>query len=96
MAEVKAVTDAVIDLDGVSLAYGDAPPVLVDVRMSVERGSFVAIVGPSGVGKSTLLRVVAGLHKARSGCVASSIGCVTSQCGACVKESPHATSTSAL
>ncbi len=59
---------AVIDLDGVSIGYGaDAPPVLVDVTLSVERGSFVAIVGPSGVGKSTLLRVVAGLHKASGG-----------------------------
>jgi NitT/TauT family transport system ATP-binding protein len=61
---------AVIDLEGVSIGYGaDAPPVLVDVSLSVERGSFVAIVGPSGVGKSTLLRVVAGLHKARGGSV---------------------------
>ncbi|PWC31116.1 ABC transporter ATP-binding protein [Azospirillum sp. TSO35-2] len=59
---------SVIDLEGVSIGYGsEAPPVLVDVNLSVERGSFVAIVGPSGVGKSTLLRVVAGLHTARSG-----------------------------
>ncbi|AWK87071.1 ABC transporter ATP-binding protein [Azospirillum thermophilum] len=65
--EASAKRDTVIDLEGVSIAYGDAPPVLVDVDLSVERGSFVAIVGPSGVGKSTLLRVVAGLHKAGSG-----------------------------
>ncbi|WP_449231203.1 ABC transporter ATP-binding protein [Azospirillum doebereinerae] len=71
MAAVKgapASGAAVIDLKNVSIGYGkDAPPVLVDVDLSVERGSFVAIVGPSGVGKSTLLRVVAGLHKARTG-----------------------------
>jgi NitT/TauT family transport system ATP-binding protein len=61
---------AMIDLRGVSIGYGDeAPPVLVDVDLSVARGGFVAIVGPSGVGKSTLLRVVAGLHKARTGSV---------------------------
>ncbi len=61
---------SVIDLHDVSIGYGpDAPPVLVDVSLSVERGSFVAIVGPSGVGKSTLLRVVAGLHTARTGAV---------------------------
>jgi len=66
--EAPARGAAVIDLKNVSIGYGaDAPPVLVDVDLSVERGSFVAIVGPSGVGKSTLLRVVAGLHKARTG-----------------------------
>uniref|UniRef100_UPI003872DEBF ABC transporter ATP-binding protein n=1 Tax=Azospirillum canadense TaxID=403962 RepID=UPI003872DEBF len=68
MAEMNAMS--VIDLKGVAIGYGpDAPPVLVEVDLSVERGSFVAIVGPSGVGKSTLLRVVAGLHKARGGTV---------------------------
>ncbi|AWB08366.1 ABC transporter (plasmid) [Azospirillum humicireducens] len=64
----KTAASSVIDLEDVSIGYGsDAPPVLVDVNLSIERGSFVAIVGPSGVGKSTLLRVVAGLHTARSG-----------------------------
>lgn len=59
----------VIDLKGVAIAYGDAPPVLVDVDLTITRGAFVAIVGPSGVGKSTLLRVVADLHQASAGSV---------------------------
>ncbi|OYD85427.1 ABC transporter ATP-binding protein [Azospirillum brasilense] len=73
MAKVNGTNlngSAVIDLRGVAIGYGaESPPVLVDVDLSVERGSFVAIVGPSGVGKSTLLRVVAGLHTARAGAV---------------------------
>lgn len=38
-----------------------ALPVLEDVDISVESGSFVVITGPSGCGKSTLLNIVAGL-----------------------------------
>jgi len=47
-----------IRLAGVSQAYGDQP-VVEDVSMSVEPGEVLAIIGPSGVGKTTLLRILA-------------------------------------
>jgi NitT/TauT family transport system ATP-binding protein len=54
----------VIEIEGLALAFqrdGVTTPVLADVTLSVRRGEFLCIVGPSGVGKSTILRVVAGL-----------------------------------
>ena len=54
-------------LEGVSFAYGHSPPVLRDVGLEVERGEFVAIAGPNGGGKTTLVRVVVGLEQPTSG-----------------------------
>src|SRR5690606_29991919 len=41
--------------------YEDGEPVLLDVNLHVERGDRVVFIGPNGGGKSTLLRVLAGL-----------------------------------
>ena len=56
-------------LEQVTFAYGHAPPVLRDVDLQVERGEFVAIAGPNGGGKTTLVRVVVGLEQPSSGSV---------------------------
>jgi iron complex transport system ATP-binding protein len=57
----------VIELDAVTAGYGD--PVVSDVSFAVERGELVALLGPNGVGKSTLLRTVLGLRDPLSGTV---------------------------
>ena len=46
----------VLELAGVSKAYGEKV-VLKDVSLVVRRGERVAIIGPNGLGKSTLLRI---------------------------------------
>jgi ATPase subunit of ABC transporter with duplicated ATPase domains len=49
----------VLELDGISKSFGDNR-VLVDVGLHVRRGDRLAIIGPNGIGKSTLLKVAMG------------------------------------
>lgn len=55
-----------VSLDHVVAGYSRRP-VLDDVSLVVERGALVAIVGPNGGGKSTLLKLIAGLLEPWSG-----------------------------
>jgi ATP-binding cassette subfamily C protein len=55
-------------LDGVTFAYGPfAEPVIRDLDLSVPHGEHLAIVGPSGVGKSTLANLIAGVLQPQTG-----------------------------
>jgi zinc transport system ATP-binding protein len=56
-----------LTLDQVSFAYPHGPPVLHDVNLTVDRGEFLAIAGPNGGGKTTLLRLILGLEQPTSG-----------------------------
>ena len=47
--------------------YGDAPPVLRDLSLHVDRGEFTFLTGPSGSGKTTLLRILLGEEKPSAG-----------------------------
>lgn len=58
-------TLAVLD---VAKAY-DGVPVLQDVSLTINRGERVAVIGPNGVGKSTLLRIIVGDLSADGGSV---------------------------
>ena len=52
---------------GLALAYESGLAILQDVDISLRSGEIVAVLGPSGVGKSSLLRVLAGLRKPARG-----------------------------
>lgn len=61
---------AMIRLEGVNKRYFNArfsTPVLEDFDLQVARGEFVALMGPSGTGKTTLLNLIGGLDRADSG-----------------------------
>jgi len=57
-----------ICLENVSFSYGKAP-ILQKVSFSIEKGSFNAIIGPNGGGKTTLLKLLLGLIFPDSGTV---------------------------
>jgi len=57
-----------IDVSGVSKRFGDFVA-LDDVSVSIPTGQLTALLGPSGGGKSTLLRIIAGLDTADSGTI---------------------------
>ena len=58
-----------LDVSGLTLSYG-GDPVLEGANLRVEAGQFVSLVGPSGSGKSSLLRAIMGLQQPSAGTVA--------------------------
>jgi len=57
-----------LELNNITLAYG-SNPILKGVDLSVKRGDVVSIIGPSGTGKTTLLRCINYLAKPSAGTI---------------------------
>ena len=57
-----------IKIENVSFAY-DKEPVLEDINLSVYAKDFLVIIGPNGGGKSTLIKLILGINKLKSGSI---------------------------
>ncbi|MER7865123.1 ABC transporter ATP-binding protein [Amycolatopsis japonica] len=61
--------DASVKAAGISHSYVDGHPVLRDVDLDLSPGERVALVGASGAGKTTLAKLIAGIHAPASGTI---------------------------
>ena len=63
-------TQAHLELSGVSIDFptSDGPfRALDDINLKIDKGEFISLIGHSGCGKSTVLNIIAGLHRATEG-----------------------------
>ena len=66
-AKPLQLTDASIRFEDVSFAYDASAPALSNINLEVRRGETVALVGPSGGGKSTILSLIPRFYDVTSG-----------------------------
>ncbi|MFE5976167.1 ABC transporter ATP-binding protein [Streptomyces sp. NPDC056460] len=69
-SEAHTVADGSVEVSGLSHAYGSGAPVLHEVDLRVRSGERVALVGASGAGKTTLAKLIAGVHSPTGGSIA--------------------------
>ena len=60
-------TDTFIEIDHVTFGYDASRTILSDVSLKFQRGKVTAILGGSGCGKTTLMRLIGGVHAADKG-----------------------------
>ena len=53
-------SDSILNVEGLSVSYGDNPAIIEDLSFSLKKGERLAIVGKNGAGKSTLAKALCG------------------------------------
>lgn len=66
-AELPERTDGHVEFENVSFSYSPSTPLIEDLSFAVEPGHTVAIVGPTGAGKTTLVNLVMRFYELSSG-----------------------------
>lgn len=61
------MNDIILRADKLSFSYDGIDPILKDISFSLRRGESLGVLGPNGGGKSTLMKIIAGLIKPTSG-----------------------------
>ena len=62
------MSNKIIDIQNLNFSY-NSQSVLKDINLSVDHGDFIAMIGPNGGGKTTLLKLMLGLLNADSGII---------------------------
>ncbi len=68
-SEIKQFTGAVVKVDGLSKRYKDGTEALKQLVLEVQPGELFGLVGPDGAGKSSALKILAGIMEPSSGLV---------------------------
>ncbi len=70
-------TGALIEASGVAIGYGSAPAVVTDVSFALRTGERLALLGPNGGGKTTVLRAVLGELRTLAGTLRVAAPCAS-------------------
>ncbi len=62
-------SDSAIELSGLTFGYDSGAPILKNISCTIPQGAKIAIVGPSGGGKSTLIKLILGYYPVANGTI---------------------------